>query len=152
MDLTSRSLFSATAFHFACSANHFNIVEMMMRNSNFYNFDFSAKDHHMQTGFHRACKNGSQEVVEIIIRNSKSFEFDLTALDCDVHTGFSLAKKYGYSGIINIIKTQQPDISIDYPYPLIGIVKDPALTYVHFRMDIKHFFSTVVEGKGCNEI
>ena len=145
MDLTSRSISSATPFHFACSANHFNIVEMMIRNSNFYNFDFSAKDHHMMTGFHRACKNGSKEVVEIIIHNSKSFEFDLTALDCNIQSGFRLAKKYGYSDIINIIKTQKPDIAIDYPFPLIEFVNNPA-TYVHFCMDIKTFFSSVIEG------
>ena len=143
MDLTSRSLISATAFQFACSANNFNIVEMMIRNSNFYNFDYTAKDHHMQTGFHRACENGAKEVVEIIIRNSKSFDFDLTAPDCNVETGFQLAKKCGYSGIINIIKNQLPDIAIDYP--LIGIENDP-ITYVHFRMEIKTVFSAVVEG------
>ena len=141
MDLTSRSLFlSTTPFHIACSANHFNIVEMMICNSNFYNFDFSAKDHHMQTGFHRACKNGSKEVVEIIIRNSKSFDFDLTAPDCNVQTGFQLAKKYGHSNIVDIIKAEMPDID----YPLIGIVNVPT-TYVNFRMDILNVFWKIVE-------
>ena len=99
----------------------------------------------MMTGFQRACMTGSKEVVEIIIHNSKSFEFDLTALDCNIQTGFRLAKKYGYSDIINIIKTQKPDIAIDYPFPLIEFENNPT-TYVHFRTDIKTFFSSVVEG------
>ena len=58
-----------TPFHFAF---HFFIVEMMIRNSDFYNFDFEAKGIDKRTGFHMACFFGSEEIVEIIMNNSKS--------------------------------------------------------------------------------
>ena len=51
---TSKFLLSSP-FHFACSANHFNVVEMMIRNSDFFNFGFAAKDVDKNTGFHNAC-------------------------------------------------------------------------------------------------
>ena len=72
---------------------------MMIRHSDFFKFDYTAKDKHGRTGFHRACFFRCKEVVEIIIRNSKSFDFDLTAQDCNGETGFQVAKKYGYSNI-----------------------------------------------------
>ena len=129
-----------TPFHFACGANYFNIVEMMISNSDFCNFDFAAKNIDKLTGFHMACYFGSKEIVEIIINNSKLFDFDLTAQDCNGDTGFQLAKKYGHSNIVDIIKADMPDID----YPLIGIVNVPT-TYVNFRMDILNVFWKIVE-------
>ena len=80
-----------------------------------------------------------------LIKLSTTFDFDLTSLECNGQTGFQLADKYGYSDIINIIKTQKPDSAIDYSFPLIEFVNNPA-TYVHFCMDVKTFFSSVIEG------
>ena len=77
-----------TSFHFACGANYFNNVEMMICNSDFYNFDFAAKGIDKRTGFHMACFFGSKEIVEIIINISKLFDFDLTAQDCNGDSGF----------------------------------------------------------------
>ena len=108
---------------------------MMIRNSDFYNFDFAAKNIDKRTEFHIACFFGSKEVVEIIIHNSKLFDFDLTALDCNGETGFQLAKKYGYSNIVDIIKAEMPAIDC----PLIGI-DNVQTTYVNFRTDIHNFF------------
>ena len=119
---------------------YFNIFEMMISNSDFFNFDYAAKDDQKQTGFHRACYFGCKEVVELIIRNSKSFDFDLTAQDCNGETGFQVAKKYGYSSIVDIIKAEKPDMD----YPLIGEASVPT-TYVNIRSDIQSVFRSVVE-------
>ena len=99
MDLNSKNHHAETPFHFICSANYFNIFEMMISNSDFFNFVYAAKDDKKVTGFHRACYFGCKEVVELIIRNSKSFDFDLTAQDWNGETGFQLANKNGYSNI-----------------------------------------------------
>ena len=87
---------------------------MMISNSAFCNFDFTAKNLDEKNGFQIACRFGHKEIVEIIIRNSKSVDFDLIAQDKNGDTGFQLAEKFGYShysNIISIIKAERPDIT-----------------------------------------
>ena len=58
-----KNQWNETPFHFACKLGHFNIAEVIVKNSTKLNIDLNVKDCSGFTGFHLACNYGQTKVI-----------------------------------------------------------------------------------------
>ena len=107
-----KNQWNETPFHFACKLGHFDIAEVIVKNSTKLNIDLNVKDCSGFTGFHLACNFGQTKVVELLIKNYSAkmisygaTGFELFCLEGQPETDsdqlkidFNIKDKYGWTG------------------------------------------------------
>ena len=75
IDLNIKDHMGWTIFHFSCMYGAKNVVKLLMKYSDSYNIDLTAKDWSGLTGFQQAKQDKEYDVVRIIKRTMPQIAF-----------------------------------------------------------------------------